>query len=421
MRTRLSLLLFLQYAPLGAILPLYSLHCERLQFSRFEVGLACAAQAAGALAALAGGQVADRWLPAQRCLTVCAGLAAVLLWFMAGLTAPWAFIGVSLAFWVLMIPAGTFSIAVCFAHLEDPARRFGPVRLWGTVGWVVGLMAGSSWVDETSGLRRAAAWLGVGMDGDDWGGLFRLAALLSLAFGAYALTLPHTPPQRCRGSWLAPLGAIRLMGRRAFAVCCFCYLGVWLTQPFTSQVTALLLNHLGIPPRWLGPALSIQQSTEIVSLAILPLILRQLGPRWTMLVGLGAWTLALVILAVGRPVWLVIGSQGLNGLLICCFVIAAQVYANDEAPDDLRASVQAWLQFLTGMGVLGGNLLVGLVREGVEGAFAPTFAVGAGMAAGLFLVFLVGFPSERRFSRPGAMLEGSPSFQRRVLASRSDA
>ena len=120
-------------------------------------------------------------------------------------------------------------------------------------------------------------------------------------------------------------------------------MGVCISLPFTTQVTPLLLADLGIPRPWLSPTLTLGQSTEIVSLALLPMLLLRLGVRRTMLLGLAAWALLLSLLTLGEPVWLVVTSLSLNGLCICCFIVAGQVFANGRAAADVRVSVQALL------------------------------------------------------------------------------
>ena len=42
--------MFLMYAPLGALIPLYSLRLQELGFTPLEMGWACATQALGSLA-----------------------------------------------------------------------------------------------------------------------------------------------------------------------------------------------------------------------------------------------------------------------------------------------------------------------------------------------------------------------------------
>jgi len=86
-----------------------------------------------------------------------------------------------------------------------------------------------------------------------------------------------------------------------------------------------------------------------------------------------------------------VASQGLNGLFVAGFLVAGQMFLNAQADGDLRASVQGLFSFVTGAGLLIGNLLCGWLRAQAGGELAQTFAVGAGITALLVLVFLVGF------------------------------
>jgi predicted MFS family arabinose efflux permease len=380
-RRRLAFLLFLQYAFPGAMLPLYRAHLQSLSFGELESAWCCAAQPlATVLTVILVGQVADRYLSPERCLAVCAALAGAALWVLAGLKGLAGVFAATMAFWLLTSPLLLLGTTVCFHHLRRPEREFGSVRLWGTVGWMA-----PSWLLFVG--RFAGLW--EPSEGTTTT-LFRLGSGFAFALSAYAFYLPPTPPRTERRG-LAPVQALRLLRSWPFAVFCVCTLGVCVTQPFTTQGTPLLLNHLGVPDLWLSPALTLSQASEAASMALLPLMMLRLGLRGTMLVGLGAWTTALGVLTVGWPPELVVGSLGFNGLCITGFIVAGQVFVNRQAEGDLRASVQALLTFVNGVGLLVGNLLVGWVRWLNGGEFTRTFAVGALIMAALLLLFLVGF------------------------------
>jgi MFS family permease len=392
LRRRFSLLMFLYYATVGALVPLFSLRLQELYFTPLEMGWTCATQALAGLAApLVAGQIADRWLPAERCLSLYACLSGILLWILAELSSPLAVFSTSLALWLVLSPASTLCAAMSFAHLPQPARDFGPVRMWGTVawvvsGWVVGYgLSNPAWLCSCLTTLRAAT------PHFELADAFRFAGLLALVLGAYALTLPHTPPLRRPHSWLAPLAALRLLRDRPFAVYWICSFGVCVTIPFTIQVLPLLLKHLGIVQAWISPTLTLGQSMEIGALALLPMFLLRLNHRGTMLLGLGAWALLLAVLTLGEPVWLVVSSWTLNGLCICCFIVAGQVFVNGRARGEIRVSAQALLTFINGLGMLTGNVLVGWVRELVDGQFVPTFAVAAAIGFVLVIAFFVAF------------------------------
>src|SRR6185503_2863767 len=114
-----------------------------------EMGWTLAAQPLAALIApLIAGQLADRWFATERCLAVCAFASGAMVWLLAGLETFPAVFAVNLAFWLLMVPALTLGTSLCFAHLRGPNGNFGPVRLWGTVGWVVPVWMLSIWFDN---------------------------------------------------------------------------------------------------------------------------------------------------------------------------------------------------------------------------------------------------------------------------------
>jgi MFS family permease len=380
--------MFLYYAIQGAFVPVFSLRLYELGLTPLEMGWACAAQALAALVApLVAGQVADRWLPAEHCLSICALLSGILLWVLADLASAAAIFAGSLAVWLVLGPASSLSAALSFAHLPQRGLHFGQIRLWGTVGWVVSGWLVGYWLGKPAWL----SWVSSRTPIPELADAFRLAALLAFAVSGYALTLPHTPPLRRLAKQLAPLKALGLLRDPPFAVYWVSLLGVCITLPFTTQVVPLLLAGLGIPRAWISPTLTLGQSMEIASLALLPMLLLRLGMRGTMLLGLAAWALFLSLLTLGKPWWLVVASLSLNGLCICGFIVAGQVFANGRAPQDVRASVQGLLTVSSGFGLLAGNLLVGWVRQLAYEEFVPTFGVGAMIATTLVIVFFAGF------------------------------
>jgi MFS family permease len=384
--------MFLQYAPAGAVIPLFSLRLQELGFDPVEMGWACSTQSLGTLAApLVAGQIADRWWPAERVMAVCGILAGLMLWWLAELTTPLAVFAAAFAFWLLLAPAMSLGVALSFAHLQQPARDFGRVRLWGTAGWIAiswlagALLAPSGWLPRLLGLSDAPRQLS---------DVLRLGGVSAIALGAYALTLPHTPPQRTFSGWLAPIAALRSFHSRAMTIYALCVGGICVTLPFNSQVTPLFLRESGLSNDWIAPLLTLCQCTEILCLLFLPMFLTRLGIKGTLGLGLGAAATALVIMTVGMPLGLVVASLSLHGVCICCFFVAGQLFVNSRARPDIRASAQALIHFLIGFGMLAGHLLVGWVRDWADKAFRPTFLVSASLAVALLTLFILGFPGD---------------------------
>jgi hypothetical protein len=405
MRLRLSVLMFLQYAAPGAWVPLFPLILKELRFTPGEMALACATAALGALLApLPWGQIADRWVASQHCISLCAFLGGMLLWVLAELTTPWQVFLATLGFWFFMIPAITLGTALTFRHLQRPEREFGPVRMWGTLGWVAANLCLGCWFADTDFLGGLLEFLRPDNPVSELADAFRLGGIMAFCLSLYALSLPHTPPsprrpprvdQRrpgwFRSSFEAPLLAWQLFRQRSFLVFCVCLMGLYITMPFSTQLTPLLLQDLGVTKTWLPATLTIAQSLEVATLGLLPIILLRLEMKGTLFLGIFAWTSALTVLALGHPAWLVIGSLGLHGVYITCFLVAGQVFVNRRAQQDIRASAQALLQFLNGLGLLAGHLLVGWIRSLDAGRFAPAFAMAAVLAGTLLIGFVLGF------------------------------
>jgi MFS family permease len=381
--------MFLLYATMGSWVPMLSVRLDQLGFSPDEIGLVSATAAMAYLAApLAAGQVADRWIAGERCICVGAAIAGGLLWWLADLDDPAAVFWVSLAFWLVTVPVVTVGTALTFTHLDDPPRHFGKVRVWGTVGWAAAAWLVGLWL----WLGRQPWWhdaVGVTTSLAD---IFHVGALMCFALAAYALTLPHTPPRRRGGDWLAPLQALRLLRHRDFAIYLVSSLLLYTTIPFNSQTTPLLLKASGIAPEYLGPVLTLGQSMEIALLALLPAVLGRLGVRGTLLCGILTWTAGLSVFALGEPGWLLVAAVACNGVCVACFMVGGQVFLNSRAHGPIRASTQSLLVFVNGLGLLAGNLLAGWVREQTAPEFTPTYLTAVAVATALVLFFHLGFP-----------------------------
>jgi MFS family permease len=337
------------------------------------------------------GQVADRWISAERCLLACAAGSGLLLWLLAGLVTSIAAFAVTLAIWLLMAPAITLGTTITLSHLSDLERQYGAVRLCGTLGWVAASWLLGLWLYNPAWVGPLQAWLRPDSPRGELADSLRVASVLSLLLAAYALTLPRTPPRHRLGAALAPLAAARLLADRNFAVFLVGSVGASLTGAFFSQAVPLLLNRLGVPDRWITPAETVAQAVEVLTLALLPMLLTRLETRGTMLLGLAVWSASLAALALAHSRTAALPALGGWGVVVGCYLVTGQVYVNRRARGDLRTSSQALLSCTNALGMLAGNVLAGLVRQAAGGALPPVFAVAAGIAGLVGVVVLLGF------------------------------
>src|SRR5438045_3227106 len=73
---RLSVLMFLQYAIIGAWSPVFGPYLKSLPLTNTQTAWIWTTAALGSmLAPVVWGQIADRWLAAERCISLCAAVA----------------------------------------------------------------------------------------------------------------------------------------------------------------------------------------------------------------------------------------------------------------------------------------------------------------------------------------------------------
>jgi MFS family permease len=402
--TRLSVQMFLAFAVQGAWVPVFSVILDELHFSPIAASWAWATYSLSSFVTpLVWGQVADRWVPAERCISLCAVIDVLVLATMATLRSPIAMFAACILFWFFMIPINSLGTALTLRQLHHPERSFGRVRLWGTVGWMVACLLLSLWLGAIKPLLLEPSEEPRLVDG------FWLAALFALLVAVYSLTLPSTPPtptavttempsaslHRLQRLFDAPLSAMRLCRRRVFLTFCICLFGFYLTYPFTTQMTPLLLAALGVQRDMLPGVTTIGQTTEIAMLALLPWLLRRFGTRITMIAGAVTWTIGMSALAVGRPLGLVIAALTTQGVFIGCFLVAGQMFVNRQSTRDVRASAQGLVVLISGAGLLAGHLSVGLVRQWTQEDYPLAFLPAACVSVVLVGVFLAGTVTAR--------------------------
>jgi MFS family permease len=392
---RLSILMFLQFGVLGAWLPIFGPYLNSLEIDKLDIAWIWSANALGSLLApLPWSQIADRWLAADRCITLCAAVPGTALWVVADLREPLPLFWATFTFWMFMMPVLSLAPSLTFRHITHPERQYSRIRLWGTVGWMAAGWALTAWF-ETPRL------FGYGTVADPADAL-RWGAILAWTLSIYAWTLPATPPlaraaqPRSALGWLhrwidSPLQAVQLFRYPSFVLYMVCFFGCYLSWPFNLQMTSLLVQEVGVPLRWLPWVVSLAQSSEAVLLALLPHVLSRLGQKRTMTLGIGCWATALIVLSLGRPAALVVGSLVLHGFFITCFLVAGQVFVNRIARHEFRASAQGMLVLITGLGLLIGNLLVGELRERFEENYPLVFLPAAIGVTSLAILFTAGF------------------------------
>jgi nucleoside transporter len=294
---RLSLMMFLQFFIWGAFFVTMGSYMLNI-FSGEDginsiIGSAYATHNwAGLLAPVLVGLIADRFFNAERVLAFCHIVGAGVLWYASGVTDPGTFIWLMLGYFFLYMPTLALVNAVSFANIDDPDKQFPNIRVWGTVGWILaGFIVAQTvlgWVDVplieliTGEANAQATSIPL-----------KMAAILSVIYGFYCLTLPPAPPAQkgeefSVGSALG-LDAVKLLTNRNFAVFSLCSFAISIPLAFYYARTNDFVAAVQFGEQS-ASFMAIGQMSEVLFMIAIPLLLARMGVKWMLLIGMLAWT-----------------------------------------------------------------------------------------------------------------------------------
>lgn len=398
----LGVMMFLQYGLRGVWLPYLpnylgsSTNAGGLGFSTGQIGwiMGLAAAIGAVTAPLLAGQVADRYMNAERALALLALVCGAASWWLGHVQSFAAFLGLSLILSVAFNPTQALTNGLCFHNLPRPEKQYPPVRMWGTIGWVT-----ASSLFPILWLNTASAATNTARIAD----ALKLAGLVAVPYAAFCLWfLPRTPPQVRHDRPVALLGALHLLRHRGFlAVVSVGLLVSLMGQVYIFRMSPFLKNDVGLADRWIGGAMALGQTSEIFVIGSLGLLLSRLGYRRVMLIGVGAYIVRYGVYASTSNPAAVLTAQLLHGPCFACFFAAAYLYVDRIAPRDVRYSAQTMFNLVT-LGL--GPILAGFVNECFSAAGAPVWWGLVGIAAAAFALLAWLFPRSavQRCDEPSA-------------------
>ncbi len=129
---------------------------------------------------------------------------------------------------------------------------------------------------------------------------------------------------------------------------------------------ALFLEKTGVPPRIVGPVMTIGQWIEIIFMLTLPWFLgaNNINMNWVLLAGICAWALRFGLFAIGKPLPMVLFGIAIHGICFDFFFAAGFINADMIAPESLTATAQTLYGFLVyGLGMYLGSELSGWLNQ----------------------------------------------------------
>ena len=203
---------------------------------------------------------------------------------------------------------------------------------------------------------------------------FRLSALLGIVMGVFCFTLPATPPSPSeeKNAALEAIGEVKsqpllTLFLLAVPVSCihqfyFVHTAEFLGK-FQSGAAVWLNSIFGVGG---GGLMTIGQMSEILVLAVIPLIAKSVSRKSLLAVGLLAYGLRMLLFMNGEA-WgtaAVMVGIALHGLCFGCFIFVAFMIVDEETTPDVRASAQSLFNLvIIGIGIIVGSMIAGSVAS----------------------------------------------------------
>ncbi|RMG77383.1 MAG: MFS transporter [Bacteroidetes bacterium] len=349
-KIQLSAMMFLQFFIWGAWYVTASTYWGSIGFQGTDIGNAYSTvNLAAIIAPLFVGMVADRFFEGQKVLGFLHIAGGGVMWWIASLTDPSEVYWAVLLYSVFYMPTIAIANAVAFHQMTNPEKEFPPIRVLGTIGWIVaGLII--------SGMESSALPM-------------KIAAGASVLMGLYCFSLPSTPPQ-AKGEAvtvgkLLGFDALKLMKDRSFAILVISSLLISIPLAFYYAFTNPFLVEQGIENA--AGKMTMGQMSEIVFMLLMPFFFRRLGVKKMILIGMLAWVLRYLLFAFGNNDELVgmfyLGIL-LHGICYDFFFVTGQIYVDKAAPESVRSSAQGLIALVTyGVGMYIGSVYSGYVVE----------------------------------------------------------
>jgi nucleoside transporter len=360
-----------------------------------EIAAAYSTQSLGAIIApFIIGLIADRFFSAQKVLGILHLAGAGLMYMAASAEQFSAFYPAILIYMIIYMPTLALVNSVSFRQMEDPAKQFASIRVWGTIGWVVaGLIIGYAMHWEAKGLLQNT---------------FYMASGASVLLGVFSFFLPATPPRAATGhkpsvKEIIGLDALGLLKDKNFLVFFISSILICIPLAFYYQIANNFLNQVGMADA--AGNMTFGQISEIVFMLLLPFFLKRFGLKKTLIAGMAAWVLRYILFAygdTGQGVWMLFLGILLHGICYDFFFVTGQIYTDQKAGEKFKSAAQGLITLATyGLGMLIGFWLAGKIYNNyalTEGGYnwQMIWLIPAGIAAVVMVIYAVLFKEEGR-------------------------
>ena len=374
---RLSAYYFFYFSFVGAFSPYFALYLQSISLSATDIALLMSLmQLMRVLAPNLWGWLAEKLgmrIAIVR-LSALASLAGFSVFFVttdfAGLFAAMALMAF---FWSAALP---LIEGLAFAHLGEAAHRYGSIRVWGSVGFIVAVLALGHSLDRLP--IEAVLWVTATI----------LGGIVLCSFAVPEA--PRPPAQRETASFGDTLRRPEVQA--LFGACFLMSAAHGALYVFYS----IFLVDIGYDKALVGWMWTLGVVAEIVVFMLMPRITQRFSLRAILLFSFACAVARFLMIGWGADsLGVLLVAQGLHGATFGAYHAAAIAVVNQWFPGRLQSHGQALYGSLSfGAGGMLGGLLSGYTWDGLGAAW--TYTIGSGFALLGFIWLLFGWRSRGR-------------------------
>jgi MFS transporter, NHS family, xanthosine permease len=311
------------------------------------------------------GVIADKWIRAEKLYGIFHLVGAVILFCVPLVNNPSLLFWVMLASMIFYMPTIALAITVAYSSMKaegmDVVKQYPPIRVFGTIGFIVAL-----WIVSLAGLEKSPAQ-------------FYVASAASLVLGLYAFTLPKCHPlgKGHKQTWVHALGldAFKLFkdAKMALFFLFAMLLGASLQltnaygDTFLHDFAKIAVFKDALAVKFPAIIMSTSQISETLFILAIPFFLKKFGIKKVMLLSMVAWFFRFGLFAYGDPagrLWMILLSCVIYGMAFDFFNITGSLFVETQSAPRIRASAQGLFMMMTnGLGAFLGGRISGVVIE----------------------------------------------------------
>ncbi len=366
-KQRLILLNFLQFFIWGSwLLTIGAYWFQTKHWSGTEFGAIFSTMGIASLFMPAiAGIIADRWVNAEKLYGIFHIMGGIVLFMVPRVNNPSAMFWIMLLNMVLYMPTISIAITIAYSVLKsrgkDIITEYPPIRVWGTIGFIVSL-----WTISISHLEISGAQ-------------FYVASAASFFLGFYSFTLPKCPPlgKTQSKSFISALGLKAFVLFKSTKMAIFFLFAMLLgaaLQLTNAYGDTFLHDFSNIPAfknlvavKYPAIIMSISQISETLFILTIPFFMRKFGIKKVMIFSMVAWVLRFGLFAYGNPgdgLWMIIASCIIYGMAFDFFNISGSLYVETQSEPGIRASAQGlFMMMCNGVGAFLGSRISGIVID----------------------------------------------------------